>query len=128
MMRYGFSGIESPDLKYKIQGKSLHKLMDQDKTLDRQYIVSESWSQAAIISKDYKLGIMLDPTNVKKNFDYRSFGDMFYDRSDDPLEMRNGIQNSIYKEQIDQLRSFYNQFEIDFPDTGKQEMILTSKN
>jgi hypothetical protein len=96
--------------------------------LDRQYIVSESWSQAAIISKDYKLGIMLDPTAVKKQFDYRSFGDMFYDRSDDPLEIRNGIQNSIYKEQIDQLRSYYNQFELDFPDTGKQEMILTSKN
>ena len=50
--------------------------MDQNKTLDRQYIVSESWSQAAIISKDYKLGIMLDPTNVKKNFDYRSFGSL----------------------------------------------------
>jgi hypothetical protein len=122
------AGIDMPPLKHKIQGKSLHQLMDEDATLDRPYIVSESWSQAAIISKDYKLGIMLDPSKVKKQFDYRDFGDMFYDRSRDPLEIRNGIDDIKYSKQIDQLQSYYREFEQHFRDTGKQEIIQTFKN
>ena len=122
------AGIDTPSLKHKIQGKSLHQLMDEDATLDRPYIVSESWSQAAIISKDYKLGIMLDPTQVKKQFDYRDFGDMFYDRTLDSLEIRNGIDDIKYSKQIDQLQSYYREFEQHFRDTGKQEIIQTFKN
>jgi len=35
--------------------------------------------------------IMLDPTAVYKSWDYRDFGDMFFDRASDPLEIQNGI-------------------------------------
>ena len=41
-----------------------------DRPLGRDYLVSESWSQATVITRDTKLGIMLDPTAVHRNWDY----------------------------------------------------------
>jgi hypothetical protein len=116
-------GIKTDDFKHPIQGKSLHKLMKDNVVFNRDYIVSESWSQAAIITKDYKLGLMLDPTDFKRKFDYRDFGDMFFDRSNDPLEVQNGILESKYKEQINLLTSYYNRFQQTYPDIGKQQVI-----
>lgn len=121
------AGIAMPTLKYKVQGKSLHQLMKENKPLNRDYIVSESWSQATVISKDDKLGIMLNPTEVRKQFDYRSYGDMFFDREKDPLEIKNDINNKKYTSQIDQLRSYYKEFEENYPDIGKQEVIESFK-
>ena len=46
---------------------------------------------AVSITKDSKLGIMLDPTVVHKTWDYRDFGDMFFDMEKDPLEIKNQI-------------------------------------
>jgi len=117
------AGVEMPLLKHKVQGKSLHNLMQNNTSLNRDYIVSESWSQAAIISENYKLGIMLDPTNFRKQFDYREYGDMFFDRLKDSLELQNEIKNTNYIEQINQLKSFYKEFEENNPDIGKQEVI-----
>lgn len=116
-------GIKADDFNHPIQGKSLHKLMKDNVGFNRDYIVSESWSQAAIITKDYKLGLMLDPTDFKRKFDYRDFGDMFFDRSNDPLEIKNGINDSQYKGQISLLKSYYNQFQESYPDIGKQQVI-----
>ncbi len=115
--------LEVPDLKYPIQGESLVDVMLNDGTLDRDYIVSESWSQAAVITKDYKLGIMLDPTPARKDLDYREFGDMFFDKSTDPLEVENGIKNLRYQKEIALLRGYYEEFKQNTPSTGKDEMI-----
>ena len=92
-------------------------------SMDREYIVSESWSQASVITKDYKLGIMLDPTSARKDLDYRDFGDMFFDRSKDPLEIENGIDDPTYKDQIDLLMKYYDEYVQNTPATGKAEMI-----
>ncbi len=116
-------GIKASDLKHPIQGLSLHKLMQGEQYLDRDYVISESWSQAAIITQDYKLGMMLDPTDFRRKFDYREFGDMFFDRSNDPLEIKNGINDSQYKGQISLLKSYYKQFQESYPDIGKQQVI-----
>ena len=116
-------GIETGTLRHPIQGLSLHRLMQGEHKPDREYIVSESWSQAAIITHEHKLGIMLDPSDFRRKFDYREFGDMFFDRSIDPLEIRNGINDHAYKKQIELLTGYYDQFQIEYPDIGKQEVI-----
>jgi hypothetical protein len=67
-------GINMTTLKYPIQGQSFAETLTKGKPMQRSYFVSESWSQAAVISKDYKLGIMLDSTNANRKFDFRSFG------------------------------------------------------
>ncbi|SNR43662.1 Arylsulfatase A [Lutibacter agarilyticus] len=117
------AGVEMPMLKHKVQGKSLHNLMQNNTSLNRDYIVSESWSQATVISENFKLGIMLDPTDFRKQFDYREYGDMFFDRLNDSLELQNQINNESCFDQINQLKSYYKEFEQNYPDIGKQEVV-----
>ncbi len=106
-----------------MQGESLADVITGTGTLNREYIVSESWSQACVITKDTKLGIMLDPTAVHPNFDYREFGDMFFDMKKDPLEVDNKIDNKKYKKEIAKLRGYYEEFLINTPSTGKDLMV-----
>ncbi len=115
--------LEVPDLKYPIQGKSMADVLLNDGSMDREYIVSESWSQAAVITRDYKLGIMLDPTSAHKDLDYRDFGDMFFNMRSDPMEIKNEINNPDYQTQIDLLRHYYDEYVQNTPATGKDEMI-----
>ena len=60
--------------------------------------------------------------NIHK-VDYRKFGDMYFDRNSDPLEIHNSIQNNKYKNSIKQLRNYYSKFEKAVPNNGKQELI-----
>lgn len=115
--------LKVPESKYKIQGESMADLILHNKSMNRKYLVSESWSQATVITKDYKLGIMIDPTAVKPNWDYREFGDMFFDRSSDPLEINNQINEEKYQSVIDTLKSYYNDYVRTVPATGKDELV-----
>ena len=60
--------------------------------------------------------------NIHK-VDYRKFGDMYFDRNSDSLEIHNSIQNNKYKNSIKQLRNYYSKFEKTVPDIVKQELI-----
>ncbi|MBV5313712.1 MAG: sulfatase-like hydrolase/transferase [Prolixibacteraceae bacterium] len=119
-------GLKMPKLKYPIQGQSIAATLTKGKPMKREYFVSESWSQATVITKDYKLGIMLDPTDYARKFDYRSFGDQFFIRKSDSLEIKNQINNDGYKAEIEKLRRYYQNFTSQMPDIGKQEVITTS--
>ncbi len=115
--------LQVPNLKYPIQGESMVDVLLNNGTMNREYLVSEGWSQAAVITQDYKLGIMLDPTAAREDLDYREFGDMFFDRNKDPLEVKNGINDPAYQKQIVLLRQYYDEFVKNTPSTGKDEMI-----
>jgi arylsulfatase A-like enzyme len=120
--------LEVPELKHPLQGASLVDVMYEGRSLGRDYIISESWSQATVITKDYKLGIMLDPTEAKPDLDYRDFGDMFFDLQKDPQEINNGINSPNYQEQIATLRKYFEEYKEQTPDQGKQEMIQSLLN
>ena len=66
---------------------------------------------------------MLDPNLVHPRFDYRDFGDMFFDIKNDPLEVDNKINDKKYEDEITRLRSFYDEFVRTTPSTGKDMMI-----
>jgi arylsulfatase A-like enzyme len=119
-------GLKMPELKYPVQGRSLAVNLLKGKPLSREYFVSESWFQASVITKDYKLGIMLDPTNYQIKSDFREFGDQFFVRKSDPFEINNQIKNNSYKGEIEKLRGFYTEFSSSIPDTGKQEVVRNS--
>ena len=116
-------GLEKPSLKYPLQGESMVQTLLSGKPMKRKYFVSESWSQASVITKDQKLGIMIDPTVLHKNWDFRDFGDMFFDRTNDPKEIDNRIKDSKYQKDIAKLRGLYDEFVGNIPATGKDEMI-----
>jgi arylsulfatase A-like enzyme len=116
-------GLDMPELKYPMQGESLVDVMVNNGSMGRDYIVSESWSQATVITRDYKLGIMQDPTSAKPDLDYRDFGDMFFDRAQDPMEIINGINNSDYQKQIAMLRQYFDEYVQNTSAVGRDEMI-----
>ncbi|WP_421897788.1 sulfatase [Marinoscillum sp.] len=116
-------GADTPDLNYPLQGHSLHGVMTNGESLDRKYLVSESWSQATVITSKYKLGIMIEPPQALEQFDYRSYGDMFFDRKNDPEELSNALAEEAYDEEVKRLRTYYQQFCEKIPDTGKVQAI-----
>lgn len=120
-------GLKMPVLKYPIQGQSFANTLTKGKSFKRKYFVSESWSQATIISKEYKLGIMLDPMDANRKFDFRSFGNQFFIRKSDTLEINNQINDKKYITEIDLLQSYYQAFQHKTPDIGKQEIIKNSQ-
>jgi arylsulfatase A-like enzyme len=116
--------LKLPETKYPIQGESLVPVITENGSMNREYIVSESWSQACIISENCKLGIMLDPTIAHPKFDYRDFGDMFFDMKKDPLEVDNKIGDKKYQNEINKLRGYYDEYLKNIPSTGKQLVII----
>ena len=120
-------GLKVPKLKYPIQGESIAETLTKGKPMKRDYFVSESWSQATVITKKYKLGIMLDPTNYARKFDFRVFGDQFFVRNSDSLEIKNQIKNDAYIIEIGKLRGLYKRFASEIPDIGKQEVVRNCK-
>ncbi len=121
-------GLKMPQLKYPLQGQSFAATLTNGKLMKREYFVSESWSQATVITKDYKLGIMLDPTDHARKFDYRSFGDQFFIRKSDSLEIKNQINNDGYKAEREKLRNYYQDFTSKVADIGKREVVNKFKN
>ncbi len=121
-------GLKMPTLKNPLQGESMVQTLLSGKPMEREYFVSESWSQATVITKDQKLGIMLDPTALHKNWDFRAYGDMFFDRKKDSLEVDNRIKDSAYQKDIAKLLGYYNEFVSNTPSTGKDEMINEKSN
>ncbi len=120
-------GINMPTLKYPIKGQSFAETLTKGKPMKRAYFVSESWSQATVISKDYKLGIMLDPSDAYRKFDFRSFGNQFFVRKSDSLEINNQINSKKYLPEIKLLQSYYQDFTNKIPDIGKQQIIENAK-
>lgn len=116
-------GINMTTLKYPIQGQSFAETLTKGKQMQRSYFVSESWSQVAVISKDYKLGIMLNPTDANRKFDFMSFGSQFFIRKSDSLEINNQINDKKYITEIALLQSYYKDFQHKTLDIGKQEII-----
>jgi arylsulfatase A-like enzyme len=121
-------GLQLPEMKYPLQGISFAKTLTKGKTLKRDYFVSESWSQASVITRDFKLGIMLDPADFQRKFDFRAFGDQFFIRKSDSLEVKNQIGNDAYKAEIEKLRAYYDEFVKHIPSTGKDEWVQQKHN
>lgn len=117
------TGSKKPQTNYKLQGISLAKTLTTQKPTNRKFIVSENYSQATVITKDYKLGIMLDPTTAASNRDYRNFGDMFFDRKSDKYEVANQINSTAFIPVIKKLRDYYAEFEKQVSNEGKTEMV-----
>lgn len=121
------AGTELPYTKYGIDAKSLTATLTGGKSEKRKYIVSENWSQAAVITENHKLGIWLDPTEYARQWDFRSFGDMLFDRNEDPNEINNLAGVAEYSEIEKQLRAYYDEFKQKVPAIGKNEIVERAK-
>ena len=85
------TGVKRPAGAGKLDGISLAPALRGDKPLEREYVVSENWSQIAVIGQRYKLGLWQAPGRRYARWDFRKHGDMLFDRQTDPLETKNLI-------------------------------------
>ena len=117
------TGSKQPQTEYKLQGISLSKTLTSKKQTKRKYIVSENYSQATVITKEYKLGIMINPTAAAANRDYREFGNMLFERKSDKNEVKNRITSTELNPVIKKLEGYFAEFEKQISDEGKTEMV-----
>jgi arylsulfatase A-like enzyme len=81
--------LEQPP--HALEGRSLAGTLENGSAVGREYCVSENWVQSTVITDRYKLGRWREPVDPSLHFDFREFGDMLYDRIEDPLETNNII-------------------------------------
>jgi len=81
-------GCQRADCVWPLQGRSLAATLSGSAPVDRAYTVSTNWSQATIVTAQWKLGRWLVPASYTEH-DYRAFGDMLFNRETDPGEVHN---------------------------------------
>jgi arylsulfatase A-like enzyme len=116
--------LPEPESAWPLQGRSLAaELSGQATPGDRPYIVTESWSQATVVTKRYKLGVWIDPGPGYAR-DFRDqFPDMLFDRRNDPQETRNLIGQMQVAGIERTLRGYLSEWLDATPDTGHRQAI-----
>ncbi|MEX2607790.1 MAG: sulfatase-like hydrolase/transferase [Kiritimatiellia bacterium] len=112
-------GLKAPDGPYPLQGRSLAPHLTRGIPVGRSFIVSENWSQAAIITEQMKLGHWLPCPHDPKR-DHRHFGDQLFDRAHDPHELHNLINDPQWSETRQELLDAFDSWRREVPDTGKR--------
>lgn len=115
------AGIRLPKLEIPLQGISLAPTLLQNRSVKRDFVVSENWSQATVITKDMKLGIWLDPQGGGP--DYRNFGNMLFDYKTDKYELKNLYNSPDYTESQIKLMKYFKTFEETISSVGKEEVV-----
>jgi len=100
------TGVKRPAGAGDLDGLSLGPTLQADKPLDRTYVVSENWSQIAVIGRRYTLGVWQDPGKRYARWDFRTHGDMLFDRKTDPLQTKNLVGKSAATGVEKQMRAF----------------------
>ena len=114
-------GITPPKQPAAYAGTSLVPLLMNGQPLDRDFIVSENWSQTTIIGKRFKIGRMNDTDSTIGKRNFTGFGDMMFDRQNDPLELTNIAAAPKYAIEKATLQKQLAQWEKQFPGEARKE-------
>lgn len=89
-------GLRRPEDAPQLAGQSLTPALRENKPTGRKYAFSENWSQITVVGERYKLGKWIDPGPLPKykiRDNRKKCPDMLFDLKDDPLEVKNQIDN-----------------------------------
>jgi len=111
-----------------LPGQSLVRTVDEGKPTSRDCVFSENWSQVSAIGERYKLGHWIDPTASRKQWDYRLFGDMMFNRQTDPLEVKNLYGQKSQQTEQKHLRDQLANWEEHTSATGKNELVAQRRS
>ncbi len=115
------TGSTLPEMHTELQGKSLSNTLLKGEEVGRDYVVSENWYQATVITDDMKLGMWLDPRPMYNNRDWRSTTNFLFSHYNDTFETNNLYSKPESQEVIKKLEANYEEFASLVPDTGKRE-------
>jgi len=97
--------LQMPGLRHPLQGRSLAGTLCRNEPVGRTHCVSENYGQSSVIAERYKLGVWQKPES-DLGPDSRAFGDMLFDRLNDPHEIHNLVGQSACKEIETELRGY----------------------
>lgn len=117
-------GIAPPKQPAGCEGTSLAPLLINGQPLGRDFIVSENWSQTTIVGKRFKFGRMNDTDKNIGKRNFTGFGDMMFDRHNDPLELTNLVAAPEYATEKEKLLKQLAQWEMQFPGEARKEAYL----
>ena len=86
-------------------GRSLQNTLAHGTPLGRKYAISENWSQAAVITDDFKYGQWLHSVYYPGR-DWRDWGNMLMQRSSDPGEVKNLIKDPAHASTVAQMQGY----------------------
>ncbi len=118
--------LKMPGNMQELAGKSLRPALEQTGAVDRNYAVSENWSQVTVVTGRYKLGVWIDPGTLEeyRKRDIRGqHPDMLFDLEQDPMEQKNLINDPACADVREQLYGYYREWVAKTPDTGRQALI-----
>lgn len=118
-------GMALPKQPAAYAGKSLASLLIKGQRLDRDFIVSENWSQTTIVGKRFKFGRMNDTDRTIGKRNFIGFGDMMFDRQNDPRELTNIAAAPEYAAEKAKLQKQLAQWEKQFPGEARKENYLS---
>jgi arylsulfatase A-like enzyme len=81
------AGVPAERCAHQPQGISLLPYLRGGPGPDRDFVVSENWSQTTVVGRAHKLGRWNETHGA--GMDYREFGHMLFVRDEDPLEVDN---------------------------------------
>jgi arylsulfatase A-like enzyme len=119
-----FCGIAPPP-SVKLAGRSLVPALTEGKPVGRRYAIAENYSQISVITDRYKLGHWIEPPMAGR--DFRSFGDLLFDRQSDPLELTNLAGKPELAEVEAQLRKDLAEWDRATPADGKRFQVETMR-
>jgi len=115
------TGLSRPAGSYSLPGRSLVPLLTGGTLSGKSYVISENWSQVAVIGERYKLGTWITPSSKYATWNWgKTHPGMLFDRQNDPLEVNNLIDDTQMKRVREKLRGFLTEWEARTPDDGKR--------
>jgi len=116
----------TPPKSHSLAGRSLAETLRSQKPVGRKYVVSENWSQAAVITGDFKYGQWLQSGRGPKS-DWRKWGNMLVERASDPSEVRNRIADPLLAAKSREMEGFLMEWVNKIDDSGRREFFEKSK-
>jgi arylsulfatase A-like enzyme len=111
-----------------LPGQSLIPTLVAGTPPNRDCVFSENWSQVSAIGEQYKLGHWIDPTAAREQWDYRSFGDMMFNRRADPMEVQNIYGQISQRVEQERLRDRLTNWEKHTSAFGKNELVAQRRS
>lgn len=111
-----------PDLNFPLAGRSIKEHLFYGKSVGREYTVSENWSQASVITKEYKLGIWQDQLKAGAK-DFRNSTEYMFDLTNDPTEENNIHSSEGYTSVKKELFEYYKEWSKKVSSIGRDAVI-----
>jgi arylsulfatase A-like enzyme len=118
-------GIDLPGSAVTPVGRDISPTLTRQTPVGRPCVISENIFQASVITDDFKYAQWLNCPGPRNNF--QKWGNMLFDRVNDPGEARNLIASPAHAAQRDKLAGYLRDWASRIDDRGRRDLFATAK-